>query len=63
MIVLTMDAASWGWFLPRCSEANLVRAVGKASPVMRMKVDEMKLRIERAPMSAWVSALVFAMVM
>ena len=62
-VVLTTDAASWGWFLPRFSEANLVRAVDRASPVVRKKIDERKVRMERAPMLASVRALVFATTM
>ena len=49
--VFCTDAASSVWFLPSFSEANLVRAVGKASPVMRMMVEERNERIDKAPMS------------
>ncbi len=56
VMVLWMEAASSGRFLPRFSEANLVRAVGSASAVKRQKVVAMKSRMDRIPMSVWVRA-------
>ena len=63
VIVRTTEAASCGWFFPRFSEVNLVRAVGKARSVMRIKVVERKVRIDKAPMSASVRAFVFVTMM
>lgn len=63
MTVFCMEAASSSWFFPIFSEVNLVRAVGKASAVMRMMVDDRKERIDKAPMSASVRAFVFVTAM
>ena len=61
--VFCTDAASSSWFFPSFSEANLVSAVGRASPVMRMTVEERNERIDRDPMSVWVRAFVFVTAM
>ena len=61
--VFCTEAASSSWFFPIFSEANLVRAVGRASPVMMMMVEERNERIDRAPMSVWVRAFVFVTAM
>ena len=53
------EAAFCDSFLPKCSDANLVNAVGKAR-VDRTRVEAMKDRTERTPRSAGVKALVFA---
>ena len=59
--VFCTAAASPFWFFPSFSEVNLVRAVGRASPVRREKVEARKLRIDSVPMSVWVRAFVFVM--
>lgn len=57
--VFCTDAASSSLFLPSFSETNLIRAVGRASPVKRMMVEDRNERTDRAPMSAWVKAFDF----
>ena len=42
---------------------NFVKAVGKASVVRSMKVEEMKVRMDRIPISVWVRAFVFVTMM
>ena len=63
VMVFCTDAASSSWFFPSFSEVNLVNAVGRASPVMRMMVEERKERIDNSPMSVWVKAFVFVTAM
>ena len=53
------DAAFCDSFLPKCSDTNLVNAVGKAN-VDKTSVEEMKARTDRTPRSVGVRALVFA---
>ena len=59
--VFCIAAASPFWFFPSFSEANLVRAVGRASPVRREKIVARKVKIDSVPMSVWVRAFVFVM--
>jgi len=61
--VLCVEAASSSWFFPMFSDVNLVKAVGKASPVIRMMMEDRKERIDNAPISVWVSAFVFVTAM
>lgn len=61
--VFCVEAASSSWFFPMFSDVNLVRAVGKASPVMRMMIEDRKERMDRAPISVWVKAFVFVTAM
>ena len=63
VMVFCTEAASSNWFFPSFSEANLVNAVGRANPVIRMMVEERKERIDNSPMSVWVKAFVFVTAM
>lgn len=45
------------------SEVNLVRAVGKVSPVIKMTVEERNWRIDIAPISPLVKAFVLVTIM
>ena len=55
-MVFCMDAALSNLFFPRFSEANLVRAVGKANVAKREKTEVKELKIDRTPMSVGVRA-------
>jgi len=52
-------AASSNWFFPKFSEANFVRAVGRARVVKREKAEVRKDRIDNTPRSVGVRAFVF----
>jgi len=62
LAVFWIAAASFVWFLPKFSEANFVRAVGRDN-IVREKVDAMNDRIDRTPKSVGVRAFVFVTMM
>ena len=61
--VFWIEAASFNRSFPRLSEANLVRAVGRANRVKREKAEVRKDRMERTPRSVGVRAFVFVTTM
>ena len=60
--VFCIEAASPPKRFAVFSETNLVKAMGKEKAATRVKIVEKNVRIDKAPMSAWVSALVFVTV-
>ena len=63
LTVFWIAAASFLWSLPKLSETNFVRAVGRDNMVKREKVEVRKDRMDRTPRSVGVRAFVFVIIM